>query len=61
MDELFIRVDKGMEIVPWISFEIFVVMLFSLKLLLFFEVFALYIVCIGVSTPSPSPSCQAPL
>ena len=39
MDDLFIRVDKGMEIVSWISFKIFVGMLFGPKLLLFFKVF----------------------
>ena len=36
---LFIRVDKGMEIVSWISFKIFVGMLFGPKLVMFFKVF----------------------
>ena len=39
VDDVFIRVDKGMEIVSWISFKIFVGMLFGPKLLLFFKVF----------------------
>ena len=39
MNDLFIRVDKGMEIVSWISFKIFVGILFGPKLLLFFKVF----------------------
>ena len=37
MSDLFIRKDKGMEIVPWISFKIFVSMLFSPELLLLFK------------------------
>ena len=39
VNDLFVRVDKGMEIVSWISFKIFVGMLFCPKLLLFFKVF----------------------
>ena len=39
MNDLFRRVDKGMEIVSWISFKTFVSMLFSPKHLLFFKVF----------------------
>ena len=31
LNDLFIRVDKGMEIVSWISFKIFVGMLFGPK------------------------------
>ena len=39
VNDLFIRVDKGMENDSWISFKIFVNMLFDPKLLLFFKVF----------------------
>ena len=39
MSDLFIRVDKGMETVSWISFKIFVGMLFGPELLLFFKRF----------------------
>ena len=39
VNHLFIRVEKGMEIVSWISFKISVGMLFGPKPLLFFKVF----------------------
>ena len=39
VNDLFIMVVKGMEFVSWISFKIFVGMLFGPKLLLFFKVF----------------------
>ena len=39
MNDLFIRVDKGMKNVSWISFKIFVSILFGPELLLFFKVF----------------------
>ena len=48
VNDLFIRVDKGMEIVSWNSLKIFVVMLFSPKLLLFFEVFIRSDISLGV-------------
>ena len=38
VNDSFIRVEKGMEIVSWISFKIFVGMSFGPKLLLFFKV-----------------------
>ena len=37
MNDLFIRVDKGMDIVSWVSIKTFVGMLFGSKLLLFFK------------------------
>ena len=48
MNDLFIRVDKGMEIVSWISFKIFVGMLFGPKLLLFLNVFIRSDISLGV-------------
>ena len=48
MNDLFIRVDKGMEIVSWISFKIFVGMLFGPKLLLFLKVFIRSDISLGV-------------
>ena len=47
-NDLFIRVDKGMEIVSWISFKIFVGMLFGPKVLLFFKVFIRSDISLGV-------------
>ena len=38
-NDLFIRIDKGIEIVSWISFKIFVGMLFIPELLLLFRDF----------------------
>ena len=38
VNDSFITVDKGMEIVSWISFKIFLGRLFSPKLLLFLKV-----------------------
>ena len=48
MNDLFVRVDKGMENVPWISFKIFVRMLFGSKLLLFLNVFLRSDISLGV-------------
>ena len=48
VNDLFIRVDKGMEIASWISFKIFVDMLFGPKLLLFFKVFTSSDISLGV-------------
>ena len=48
MNDLFIRVAKGMEITSWISFKIFVGMLFGPKLLLFFKVFIRSDISLGV-------------
>ena len=48
VNDLFIRVDKGMEIVSWNSLKIFVVMLFGPKLLLFFKVFIRSDIFLGV-------------
>ena len=48
VNDLFIRVDEGMEIVSWISFKIFVGMLFDPKVLLFFKVFIRSDISLGV-------------
>ena len=48
VNDLFIRVDKGIEIVSWISFTIFLGMLFGPKLLLFFKVFIRSDISLGV-------------
>ena len=48
VNNLFIRVDKGMEIVSWISIKTFVGMLFGPKLLLFFKVFIRSDISVGV-------------
>ena len=48
MNDLFIGVDKFMEIVSWISFKVFVGMLFGPKLLLFFKVFIRSDISLGV-------------
>ena len=48
VNDLFIRVDKSMEILSWISFKIFVGMLFGPKLLLFFKVFIRSDISLGV-------------
>ena len=49
INDLLIRVDKGMEIVSWISFKIFVEMQFDRKLLLSFKVFANSDVFFGIA------------
>ena len=48
MNDLFIRLDKGVEIISWISFKIFVGMLFGPTLLLFFKVFIRSDISLGV-------------
>ena len=48
VNDLFIRMDKGMEIVSWISFMIFAGMLFAPKLSLFFKVFIKSDIPLGV-------------
>ena len=48
VNDLFIRVDKGMKIVSWISFKIFMGMLFDPKLLLFSKVFIRSDISLGV-------------
>ena len=48
MNDLFIRVDKGMGIVSWICFKIFVGMLLGPKLLLFLSVFIRSDISLGV-------------
>ena len=48
MNDLFISVDKGMEIVSWISFKTFVGMLFGPKFLLLFKVFTRSDISLGV-------------
>ena len=47
-NDLFITVDKGMEIVSWIFFKILVGILFSTKLLLLFKVFISSEISLGV-------------
>ena len=47
-NDLFITVDKGMEIVSWILFKILVGILFSTKLLLLFKVFISSEISLGV-------------
>ena len=48
VNNLFIRVDKGMENVSWISFKIFVGKLFGPKLSLFLKVFIRSDISVGV-------------
>ena len=48
MNDLVIRVDKGMEIISWIYFKIFVGILFGPKLLLFFKAFIRSDISLGV-------------
>ena len=48
MNDLFVRVDKSMEIVSWTSFKIFVGMLVGPKLLLFLNVFVRSDISLGV-------------
>ena len=48
MNDLFLMVDKGMEIASFISFKIFVGMLFGPSLLLFFKAFMRVDISLGV-------------
>ena len=48
VNDLFITVDKGMKIVSWISFKIFMGMLFDPKLLLSSKVFIRSDISLGV-------------
>ena len=48
LNDLFIRVDKDIEIVSWISFKIFMGMLFGPELLLLFKLFIKSDISLGV-------------
>ena len=48
VNDLFIKVDNGLEIVSWICFKIFVGMLFDPKLLLFSKVFIRSDISLGI-------------
>ena len=48
MNDFLIRVEKGVEIVSWISFKIFVSMLFGPNFLPFFKVFIRSDISLGV-------------
>ena len=48
LNDLFIRVDKGIEIVSWISFKMFVGMLCGPELLLLFKVVIRSDISLGV-------------